>query len=243
MRFRLLYILGLLAAVFIGFLVGRIQPAPHCLTNTKNSSPYNVLLDLLRNEVCEFDYSLDDKPMRDLALKLEDFPSGMQMTEEKSYMPDSVTKNYSDPKSAADLFQNTQRLDTYWSSYFTGQLVDWSVIGADTVHIQVTHTRTPSQAHILLNGIVKDRFEHNGTDVPSAMINLPLKNVDESSAYIVSSYPCDFSDGSKGKCTYIIVYYRNNNLLGRVDFGGNSLHIDLPKITEWAQKAADRMGR
>jgi hypothetical protein len=243
MRFRLLYILGLLVAVFIGFLVGRIQAAQRCIPETKNAIPYNMLLGILRNEICEFDYSLDDKPMSELTLKLGDFPSGMQLTEEKSFMPDSVTKNYSDPKSAADLFQNTQRLDTYWSSYFTGELVDWSVIGADVVVNQVTHTRTPSQAHILFDGMTKERFEYNGEDIPSSVIIIPLKNVDESKSYIVSSYTCDFSDGSKGKCTDISVFYRNNNLIGRMHFSGNSLHIDLPKITEWAQKAADRMGR
>lgn len=243
MRFRLLYILGLFAAVFIGFLVGRIQATQRCIPETKNATPYNVLADLVRNEVCEFDYSLDDKPMSDLALKLEDFPSGMQMTEEISYMPDWVAKNYSDPKSAADLFQNTQRLDTYWSSYLTGQLVDWSLIGADEVYIQVTHTRTPSQARILFDGIVKQRVEHNGTDVPAAMIILPLKNVDESKSFIISSYTCSLIDGLKGKCTDIVVFYRNNNLIGKLNFDGLSDHIDLPKITEWAQKAADRMGR
>ncbi len=243
MRFRLLYILGLLVAVFIGFLVGRLQPAPYCLTNTKNSSPYNVLLGLLRNEVCEFDYSLDDKPMRDLALKLEDFPSGMALDSEDTYSPESAAVNYADPEAALELFKRTNRLDSYRVIYSRGSLLSYNVIGSDYMDIQLTHTRTPSQAHELFNGWFKNFFEHTDEDVPASMILVPLNNVDETKSFVVESYSCTLKDKSNAKCTNVKIYFRRNNLNGRIIFGGNSLHIDLPKITEWAQKAADRMGR
>jgi hypothetical protein len=242
MRFRLLYILGLLVAVFIGFLVGRIQPAPHCLTNTKNSSPYNVLLGMLRNEVCEFDYSLDDKPLRDLALKLEDFPSGMELTGENTYSPESAAENYADPTAAIELFKRTNRLDAYAVTYYGG-LLSYNVIGSDYMVINLTHTRTPSQAHELFNGMSKNFFEHTGGNVPASMILVPLNNVDETKSFVVESYSCTLKDESKAKCTDVEIYFRRNNLIGRIAFKGNSSHIDLPKITEWAQKAADRMGR
>jgi hypothetical protein len=242
MRFRLLYILGLLVAVFIGFLVGRLQPAPYCLTNTKNSSPYNVLLGLLRNEVCEFDYSLDDKPMRDLALKLEDFPSGMALDREYTYSPESAAVNYSDPTAALELFKRTNRLDSYRVTYYGG-LLSHNVIGSDYMDIQLTHTRTPSQAHELLNGNFKNFFEHTGEDVPASMILVPLNNVDETKSFVVESYSCTLRDKSKAKCTDVKIYFRRNNLIGRLNFSSNSTRVDLAKITEWAQKAADRMGR
>jgi hypothetical protein len=243
MRFRLLYILGLLVAVFIGFLVGRIQPAPHCLTNTKNSSPYNVLLGLLRNEVCEFDYSLDDKPLRDLALKLEDFPSGMELTGENTYSPESAAVNYADPTAALELFKRTNRLDSYKVRYTRGSLLSYKTIGIDNINVQITHTRTPSQAHELFNGWFKNFFEHTGGDVPASMILVPLKNVDETKSFVVESYSCTLTDESKAKCTDVEIYFRRNNLIERLIFSSNAKHVDLAKITEWAQKAADRLGR
>ncbi|MFM2310406.1 MAG: hypothetical protein RLY87_2528 [Chloroflexota bacterium] len=209
----------------------------------ENVAPYNVLLGLLGNEVGEYDYSLDDKPMSDLTLKLWDFPSGMQLTGEESFTPESVAKNYANPEAALELFRTTQRLDSYVSYFWIGDLVEYSVIGSDAVTNQVTHTRTPSQARILLDGMYKDSYENNETNVSSSTILLPTKNVDEARAYVISNYTCKFSNGNNGTCTDTVVYFRNNNLVGRIAFSGNSEHINLPKITEWAQKAADRMGR
>jgi hypothetical protein len=213
----------------------------------ENPAPYNVLLGLLGNEVGEFDYSLDDKPMSELTLKLWDFPSGMLLTRETAYMPDSVVNNYSDPKAAGELFARTQRLDSYNSVFYVGTLVSSSVIGSDSVGSQVTHTRTPTQAQTLLKGMLKDSYESNGTDVSSSTILIPLKNVDETFAYIVSNYSCNLTsdDGTNrdGKCTFVNIYFRNNNLVGKIAFYSNTENFDLPKITEWSQKAADRMGR
>lgn len=215
----------------------------------ENPAPYNVLLGLLGNEVGEFDYSLDDKPLSELTLKLWDFPSGMQLTSEEAFMPDSIVNNYSDPKAAADLFARTQRLDGYISQFYVGSLVSGTDVGADWMYSQVTHTRTPGQAQELMEGMFKDSFEHNGIEpiTASAMINIPVSNVIETKAFVVNSYSCDlnYSDGTKqkGSCTTFKVYFRNNNLVGVLSVGGNSEHINLPKITEWSQKAADRMGR
>ena len=242
MRFRLLYILGLLVAVFIGFLVGRIQAAQRCIPETKNAIPYNMLLGLLRNEVCEFDYSLDDKPMRDLALKLEDFPSGMALESEKTYSPESAAENYADPKAAIELFKRTNRLDSYSVTYYGGFL-SYNVIGSDYMHTELTHTRTPSQAHELFEGMFNDTFEDTVEDVPASMILVPLNNVDETKSLVFESYSCTLKDKSNAKCTDVEIYFRRNNLIERLIFSSNAKHVDLVKITEWAQKAADRMGR
>ena len=94
-----------------------------------------------------------------------------------------------------------------------------------------------------MEAMFKDLFENNGEDVTSGMIILPLKNVDETKAFSINAYSCNLISGNESKCSSIVVFYRKNNLIGRVSFGGNATHFDLPKITEWAQKAADRMGR
>jgi hypothetical protein len=158
-------------------------------------------------------------------------------------MPESVINNYADPKAAADLFIRTQRLDSYISRFYVGTLVSSSDIGSASISSQITHTRTPTQAHELFEGIFKNSFENTGEDVPAAMILIPLKNVDETKYYVIERYSCELTDGSKGKCTYLAVYFRNNNIVGRVGFTSTAGYQDLVKITEWAQKAADRMGR
>ncbi len=208
----------------------------------ENPAPYNVLLGLLGNEVGEFDYSLDDKPMSELTLKLWDFPSGMQMTYEESYPSQDAAKTWGDPTAAAELFQRTNRLDSYYAYYYVGDNSSLQ-LGSDWIYSLVTHTRTPSQAHELLEGMFKENYEDAPSDAASSMILISLNNIDESKSFIRDSYKCKLAHGSTGECTDIYVYFRNNNLVGRVTFSANQKNIDLPKITEWAQKAADRMGR
>jgi hypothetical protein len=209
----------------------------------ENPAPYNVLLGLLGNEVGEFDYSLDDKPLSELTLKLWDFPSGMELTGESTYSPAEASKSWADSTATLQFFTQVSRLDSYVAHYYVGDLLSSDDIGSAILYAFVTRTRTPGQAHLLLEALFKNAYEDNGTDVASSMVIVPIANVDETKALITSRYSCELVDGSDGKCTEVEVYFRNNNLIGRMIFRANSENFNLKKSTEWAQKAADRMGR
>jgi hypothetical protein len=208
----------------------------------ENPAPYNVLLGLLGNEVGEFDYSLDDKPLSELTLKLLDFPSGMQMLREKNYPNTDIAKSWSNSNKAMELFTQTERLDTFASSFYKGS-TPFEKIGATGLNVLVTRTRSITNAHLLLEGMFVNAYENNGEDVASAMVIIPIKNVDETKSFVVDNFSCEYLNGEKGKCTYLTVYFRNNNLIGLVEFASAAGFMDISKITEWAQKAADRMGR
>lgn len=212
----------------------------------ENPAPYNVLLGLLGNEVGEFDYSLDDKPLRELTLNLGDFPSGMELTREQSYMPDSAAQNWTDPKHASELFSATGRLDSFTASFHRSLIINLDGIGADNVYTFVTHTRTIQGAKALYPELFSDVVKNEAVNSP-VLINVAIQNVDQVTSFKTSSYKCDahFQDGSTeaSTCTYIYIYFRTNNLIGFIRAGGLTANIDLPTITQLAQKAADRMGR
>jgi len=183
------------------------------------------------------DEMLDDLPLKDYALRAEDFPTGMIRSESTMTTIEEVAQEWYDPANALANFQRIGRKDTYQATFKRPSNLAFDVAGSDWYTISITRTASSQKTSELISFVQFNRTDFTPFD-------MQVNNVDEVITYQNTAL-CVFAD-TKNKtytCSSATVYLRKGNIMAQINALAYAGDLDMKLVNKYAQIIADRMNQ
>ncbi len=179
------------------------------------------------------DEMLDDLPLKDYALRVEDFPTGMNRSSSKMETIEEVAQQWDEPATALANFQRIGRKDTYRATFERPGNLAIDVAGADRYTISISRTASAQKTSELIAFVQTSRTEFTPEE-------MKLKNVDEVIAYKKEAL-CVDGKYQTYMCRSVSVYLRKGNIMAQINALAYTGELNMKIVTKYAQTIADRM--